>query len=235
MPRPPQLAPRRLAWTLLAGLGLLLALITPVSRTPGRPVGDPLPDLRLLADDSPWLDRARLADPAAVVLPPVPVASGGSEAIPDAVPFPPVPPDLRSASDGGLRLSLSRPSEPGEEATAATLPELPRPLTTLGERVARGLPTPRPAQLRAVGSDSGAIFEKSLDDELHKLLSNIDLRKNNPPVFSLGIDAFGLQSLPVLLEGTGNRDVDQGLLRWAARQPWPSWLPPGSYRIEIAP
>lgn len=234
MPAPSPMTPRAQAWAFLLGLGLLLALLRPVSRMPEAPPEPPIPGLRLLAEDTPWFDRARLSDPASVVLPPPGTPSGGPrDAVPEAMPFPPVAPDLRSAAEGGLRLPFDRPNE--SATTAATLPELSQPLLTLGERVGRALPPPLPPRIRATATDSAAVFEKALEVEFHKILSSIDLSQKNPPVLHLAIDAFGLQGRPVLLEGTRNLAADQALLRWAERQAWASWLPPGAYRIEIIP
>lgn len=234
MPVSAAMSPRALAWACLAGLASLLALMRPVSRMPERPPETPNPDLRLLAEDTPWFDRARLADPASVVLPPPGLPHAAQrDVVPEAMPFPPVAPDLRSVAEGGLRLPLSRPNESATAASA--LPELTQPLLTLGERVARALPPPQSPRLRATATDSAAIFEKALEDDFHKTITGIDLSKKNPPVIHLAIDAFGLQARPVLLEGSRSLATDQALLRWAERQAWSSWLPPGAYRIEIVP
>lgn len=227
------MTPRAQAWAGLLGLAMLLALLRPVSRPVDIPAPS-LPGLRLLAEGAPWLDRARLADPATVILPPLRTTPFGPEAaVPEAMPFPPVAPDLRSSPEGTWKLPITRVDEVGTSPTS--LPELVQPLMTLGERVARALPPPRTVCIRATATDSSALFEREVEDEIFKTLP-INILKNKPhPIFSVAIDAFGQQGSPVLLEGTGDRALDQTLINWASRQPWASWLPPGAYRVEIAP
>ena len=236
MPVPSRLGPRRLAWLAVLVGALGLALLTPGVDAPAAPA-DPHPSVRLLTPDSPLFDRAQLADPALLVLPPILASVGAGEgAVPEATPFPPVPPDLRSPPGGALRLPLA--AEAGQPAgfRPEVLPELTQPLETLGQGIPRSLPPARAPLFRATSLDGRWVIERSLesDEEFKSLLEN-DLGNKSLPVLGLGIDAFGLQAPPVLLTATGNAGQDQALMRWAARQPWTTWLPPGAYRVEIGP
>lgn len=236
MPALPSWSPRRLAWLCLAGVGLSLSLLRPGARMPSPPIPDSPPGVRLLAEDSPWHDRARLADPARLILPPVLPGAGGPEAAtPEVVPFPPPQADSRLDVAGGLQLGLGSPQVAESLPAAVQLLEVPFPLQSLGERVGRALPASRAPRLRAVALENGIVYERSLESELDKNLSISDLGIKSLPTFALGIDAFGLQAPPVLLVGTGQAAGDEAAIRWAQRQPWATWLPPGSYRVEITP
>lgn len=236
MPGAVRPSPRNLAWLALAGVGIFLALLDPGSRGPGV-APDPRPDARLLPEESPWLDRARLGDPAMLVTPPVRADGRGTEvSVPEAAPFPPIPPDLRSSPQGLLHIPSAANPPQDEPEGAIQLPSLNHPFETLGERVARGLPPARAPICRASSLDGTFALERSLESESEfKYLIIKILGKNSPPVIGLGIDAFGLQGSPVLLSGTGSPDLDLRVIQWASRQPWASWLPPGAYRIEFGP
>lgn len=236
MPEAAPLSPRRVALAALVATGLLLALFRPGAVAPGPVVSDPSPGIRLLDDDSAWLDRARLADPALLVIPPVRMAPGGADgSMPEATPFPPIPPDLVASPEGTLRLPLVSLS-PANPPVPDPLPKLDRPLETLGERVPRALPLARAPILRATSWDGQLVIERPIEDqEFIKYMSENDLGIKSLPILGLGIDAFGLQAPPVLLGGTGIPERDQALLQWAARQPWATWLPPGAYRVELGP
>ncbi len=229
-------SPRRAAWMVLVAVGLLLALLRPGTVAPGPAQPDPSPGLRMLADDSAWLDRARLADPAFLVTPPVrPVAGGADGSMPEATPFPPIPPDFVASPEGAFKLPLAS-VDPAEPLMTDPFPKLDRPLETIGERVPRALPLARAPILRATSLDGRLVIERPLEDEsLVKSLFINDLSYKNLPTLGLGIDAFGLQGAPVLLAGTGVADRDEALLQWATKQPWASWLPPGAYRVEVGP
>lgn len=229
-------SPRRLAWVALLGLAALLALARPRVAPVAPAVPDPAPAIRVLEEGSPWQDRARLADPAFLVTPPVRLANRGPEtSAPEATPFPPFPPDLRSSREGSLQLPLLS-SAASSLPAPADLPPLAQPLETLGERVPRALPPARPPMLRASASLGGLVIERPIEgDEIYKYINNNGLSKSTLPALGLAIDAFGIQGSPILLAGTGDAEADRALLAWAGRQPWAAWLPPGAYRVEIGP
>jgi hypothetical protein len=235
MPRVAAMSPRRLsAGALLAGC-LVLALLRPVSAPPGSPLLDGPPTLRLLPDGSPWGDHAQLADPAALVTPPVRSGAGLADAsAAEASPFSPVSPDLRSNPGTELRISLSS-AEDRIHKGDGNGDELPQPLETLGTRAPQALPLPRTPLLRAFSLDGRTIIEKPAPFDFYKDLK-INVLKNFSLIeIGLGIDAFGLQAPPVLLVSSGDAALDKAVLRWAGDQPWASWLPPGGYRVEFAP
>ncbi len=236
MPAPVPWSHRRLAWLSLAAVGLALALLQPGARVGSPTSPDPQPSVRMLPEGSPWVDRARLTDPARLILPPVlPFAGGPEVATPEVVPFPPPATDSRLSPAAGLPLALSASLSTEPTANPTQLPELALPLETLGERVGRNLPPSRPPQMRALALESGAVYERTLGDDFYKNFSVNDLGIKSLPTFGLGIDGFGLQGTPVLLVGTGGNAGDQAALNWARRQPWATWLPPGAYRVEITP
>jgi hypothetical protein len=231
------LSPRRqaLAWLCVPALALLL--LEPSSREPGAPSPPVAPQVLLLPDSSSWVDRAELADPASLITPPIRLAAGSPEAsLPEATPFPPSPPELRSRPDQGLSLPLAATIEPFSPPDPLGLPELAHPLRTLGERIPRALPPPSPPVCRVFNLGGQLVHERNLEgDNLHKYISLNDLSNNGPVVLGLGIDAFGLQARPVLLSSSGSPAWDQAVVAWAVLQPWASRLPPGAYRAEVRP
>ena len=231
------LSPRRqaLAWLCVPALALLL--LEPSSREPGGPSPAAPPQIVLLADSSPWVDRAALADPATLLAPPVRPAAGSLvSGVPEATPFAPPPPDFRSPPDQGLRLPLSSTIGPFVRPDPLALPELSYPLRTLGQRSPRALPPPSPPLCRVSSVEGKLLHEWKVEgQEFHKLMNDKDLVNLSPAMLGLGIDSFGLQGRPVLLSSSGSPAWDRAVLEWSARQPWASRLPPGAYRAEVGP
>ena len=67
-----------------------------------------------------------------------------------------------------------------------------------------------------------------------------DKNSKNAPLWSifeanLGVDSLGLQGSPSLVKSSGDSRLDQAIFRWAGGIPWAKHLPPGSYRLTVAP
>jgi len=234
-------APARLA----AATGLLSLLLAWVAFDPGHQANPRIlpapPHALALPPDSPWVDRAQLADPASLFLQgppgssPMPIL-----AQPEATPFLAYGPDLRSQPGQPLSLGnpLSRPST--LDPVAVLLEPESQPLVTLGQKSPGALPSPRDP-LCEVLSDQGEIVrsipikEASVRSKIHKMLSNNVLSVKNPVELRLGIDNFGLQAPPFLTLSSGHDPLDQTFVLWASNQPWAQGLPPGSYRLRLGP
>lgn len=231
-------SPRQLA--LLAPGLLLVALLV---LEPGvRPASAPtpaVPDIRLLESRSGWADRAALADPAPLVLPELgPAPALPDSAQPDATPFAVFPALLRSAPASGLTARLDHTVSPWALADPRQLPESEYPLRTLGQRPPVAPPPAIGPNVRLVSLSGGEAIPHwpiESSEELHKQLQSNSLSINYPLVFSLGIDAYGLQARPVMESLSGLDGLDRAAARWVESQPWAARLRPGSYRLEIRP
>ena len=219
-------------------LGLILLGVNPGVDLPSAPAVK-APSILLLDTRSSWADRAALSDPASLVLP----ALGSpptlpDSAQPDATPFSSYPPLISASPEGTFTIPLRHTLPPASQVDPRALPELEQPLLTLGRRAVVGPPPasgPNCKALSLLGGTTVALLKIDPQDELHKLLSKKDLSFEYPLVFSLAIDAYGLQASPVFLVPTGSQVLDQAANRWVASQPWARLLPAGAYRLEIRP
>ena len=233
-----------LARTAVLG-GLLLLLLAWVVLDPGHQPQPRLapapPTVVALRADSPWVDRAELADPASLYL----ESPRGSDTLPilaqpEATPFLAFGPDLRSQPDQPLGLASPRSKPDALQAPGFLLLPEDQPLLTLGQKPQRALPLTRPP-LCEVLSDGGEllrqipILESDTRKVILKLFSDNILTINGPVEFRLGIDNYGLQSPPFLTRSSGLPNLDQATLQWASAQPWFRTLPPGSYLLRFGP
>lgn len=230
---------------LLGGSGLALLAAAWILLDPGhtpRPRLQPVSPAALLLDwQSPWVERAELADPASLFLrSPTDLADLPVTAQPEATPFLAFGPDLRAQPGQPLATRTLAPSPSTQTPIDLLLQPESLPFRTLGQKPALAPPLPRRA-LAEVVSDSGEtmfsqeITEGSVEKKIHKAFSDNILSIRNCPEFRLAIDAFGQQAKPFLLLSSGDSALDQASLEWAAGQDWRRHLPPGSYRLRVGP
>lgn len=199
------------------------------------------PHTLALPSNSPWVDRAQLADPASLYLQgppgsaPMPIL-----AQPEATPFLAYGPDLRSQPGQPLSLTSKSAPSPNPDPLSVLLESDSQPLLTLGQKSPGPLPSPRDPLCEVV-SDQGEILraipikDMPLREKIHKMLSNNILSVKSPVELRLGIDTYGLQSPPFLTLSSGHDPLDQAFILWASNQPWAQGLPPGSYRLRLGP
>lgn len=230
--------PRSLVLLVPILLVLVLLGVNPGVRPPAAPTSA-APSVLLLDTRSSWADRAALADPASLILPALgspPTLSDSAQ--PDATPFSSYPPLISASPEGTFAVPLRHTLPPASQVDPRSLPELDQPLLTLGRRAVVGPPPasgPNARVVALVGGVSVILLKIDPQDDLHKLLSSNSLSIEYPLIFSLAIDAYGLQAPPVALSPTGSQSLDQAASRWVGNQPWARLLPAGAYQLEIRP
>lgn len=234
---------------LVAGLVVfLLALVLVRPTDGGLPAVEPVRDgIRWVGKGNGSAEAAVLLDPSVAYMPAklvsAPEVSLAGPKPSEGTPFPRL--DRRLVNDPlkGDTAPLQA-AEPTTPPLASAVPLVQAdPFITFGRaNLSRsGLPSRAGTfEVHELSGGRKAIISGILPHLDFKIESFNDIKSKNLPLWSvfeanIGVDSLGLQGSPSLVKSSGDRGVDQAISRWASTVPWSRHLPPGSYRLTVAP